>query len=1210
MALPPGHILKRDDFSAVTVFSTLPRDVLAALDASDPYIDAATGHLDEQTGYGVLVTSKTTYVWSFANRNAAFSTCYTFASSSTTTSKTAVHALPHVVLVPRSSGREPGLLLAAIDGSLRFYDSITTSFNNSSRSQSLDVTLGANESVVGLTRCDASTYVLATSQSRLFRINIASSGGRLQAQCTQFTQSRGILGRLWGGSNSGGGGSSLTGFASEGIVSVVTCPESASQQGSKDVFAVGQRNLQKWRLADGGSERLLSEQDVARAIANSVMGSPDEVANLADSIGLEIIDAAARADGAVYILYSYVKQANKPLSFGIATIQDHGGAFLLLANDLLDYTALRDPRPYSSPHLVAPNGGPAVFVVFADSIVMTTSRGEDDDNDEPSSSPPARFEEKIALKDGARNRFLGFGSESVDVAADDASLAALSCLSAQSGALLVEFSIEAARQFTRRVAQPSQRKAAFNERLQNQLEQAVFFEERGNANPLSFAISSRPQGELETVAERISSEIVSSTSRYLATYVDLREHLADRLSRLVALIDAINANHLLSLLSHRTRSRLAADAELLSAGADLWRHYNQQAATSGAAFGLHHHADTPNVLAEAIEDVMSGVGAVTGNHDHVRAFFRSHLPAIIAVFETLQGRLRAAVAQQSQSDVRTQNIAEVGRIALVAYTAALRYRQASLRRYALEKRTSYEGWTCRVVGLQLLESLFVATEQLIHARSSELGGQIDAEYADRHNDAHVLEHNLQKELKTNLCELARCTLTAYEERISWLAAAGDERERNSTEAKYRSLRPSVLLPLVGIGRADRAFVLAEQHGDFRTLTELCVDPSTGNVEAQVQHYMRRYGRAFAFELFAYYGEVNQIKKLLTPASEWNPLLDEFLKENGHSRVSWLHDLKLQKYHVASETLLSEATTETADVQTKHVFLSLGKLAYLAELDEEQIGSHAEQLRIEAIDNQVDLVSVHGKLREEFRAVVEEQTGRSGAGSAMEPAAQADVIVDALLTWRAADEAYCAHYRRLTTSLLSNRVLTSEDLVDLLTLKDVATPEAVQDFTLALQVCSRATDLQESRLDAMLAAIWRRSILADDWAAISETRDASDEEMHRRIESSAWYATLVGALRGDDGDDEGAAVLRGFVQPLDAITAEPNQDVIRAQLEYSLRDDEGGGEDSGDRAGLLYVDVQGEVDRVRELVEDEQSATAQWIREARRRAEAGQNAMVG
>ena len=60
---------------------------------------------------------------------------------------------------------------------------------------------------------------------------------------------------------------------------------------------------------------------------------------------------------------------------------------------------------------------------------------------------------------------------------------------------------------------------------------------------------------------------------------------------------------------------------------------------------------------------------------------------------------------------------------------------------------------------------------------------------------------------------------AYEARE---ACTLDDAEAHDDEhAAFAHARPALLRPLLAIGRADRAFALAEHHRDFHTLVELC-----------------------------------------------------------------------------------------------------------------------------------------------------------------------------------------------------------------------------------------------------------------------------------------------------------------------------------------------------------------------------------------------------
>lgn len=154
-----------------------------------------------------------------------------------------------------------------------------------------------------------------------------------------------------------------------------------------------------------------------------------------------LVRLASNSDGGVRVLYSYARQTSKPLCYGVASLAvSEQGTFAVESNDLLEYRALRDPRPYTTPRLVLPNGGSAYFISFVDTIVIGLS-GETDTS--------TALQDQIVLKDSVRNRILGYGSEDAEVRSDG-SIAAITCLCAQSGTLLIEFDITAAEAFAER----------------------------------------------------------------------------------------------------------------------------------------------------------------------------------------------------------------------------------------------------------------------------------------------------------------------------------------------------------------------------------------------------------------------------------------------------------------------------------------------------------------------------------------------------------------------------------------------------------------------------------------------------------------------------------------------------------------------------------------------------------------------------------------
>ncbi|CAO1614120.1 unnamed protein product [Parajaminaea phylloscopi] len=1268
-----GTVFRHDDFSAVSVLSQLPTEVRKALNKCDPYSDAATGALDVVTGHGLLVTSSRLFVWSFETQQSSYTTCYTFSTvdsgPASSRSSPSIQALPHAKLVPRSVSREPGLLLVGADGRIRFWDSIAASLTGEDRCQHLSVLLGGGEAVVSFLRADASTYVIGTSHSRLFRISVLSTGGRLQAQVSAFQQPRGIFGRLFGGAS--GGTPALSYSVTEESFVLAASPPMTGQ-GWRDIYTLRRGTLQRWRLIDGGGEKILGEQDIIKLIATkhaSDLQRDQATSDTVDNANIAVLDVSCFNDGELAVLYAFAEQPNAPLSYGLATLQpspDHA-AFALSSNILLRYRSLRDPRPYSSPRLLLPNGGPAVFVVFADALVLTlrSPSGDLEAAKEP-------FEEVISLKVDVRNRFIGFGCEGADVAAADDTVAAISLLSAQSGSLLVECSIRDAQNFVETASMPSERQSVLTNRLQVKLEQAVFFDSSA-VNPLSFAVSQSQasSGDLALAAEALSSAIVTSSSAYVQQSIDVKAHLNDRLLHLKDLIQVLYQNDLLGRLTTETRCQLRADAELLSAGAELWRYHNQ--ASEG------HDTGGQGLLADAIEDTMAGLGLGYGQ-DTVRLFFRKHLKEIVSVFENLQTRLKHLDKDRDAVGERSRVVAQMNRIVLSAYHGAHRYRSSAFatEHYGLASDedglsdTRCEAWTLRTSSLQYLEQLYSVTESLVRERKRELGAAVDLASANISNpgarDTASTEQSLQQELKSQMCELARFALATFHDRVDYLSHKGSasEKERNACLGQYRAAKPRMVYPLVDIGRPDRAFGLAERHRDFRTLTELCLNPATGDPQPQIQHYLRRYKQDFAFELYQYWLDNGRTAEMLehgASAPEWSDLLERFLHDatsDAYPRVSWLHDISRDNFQAASATLLIEASRETASLSSKNAMLSLGKLNYLAQFDEDALASHDEQRRIELIDDQLDLVSVHHKLIETFQAMIANASvaERRAAASAGRQG-PAEIVGQRLLSslHEEGQEAFVQHYLRLTGRLLEGNVLTSEGLIDLLSMRDDAdadhdqTRAAADDLGTALEVALRAREaegLQRSRLSAITASIWRRALLRDDWqGSISQTRGASDGDIVRRLKNTAWYRLALAARSaqlgsGDDGDggevpaDIACLLGRPDIEGLlHAIAQTPTQEVCKARFQEERRrqrradagqdglagmaDDDrelasGAGADIDHQAQLFHDDLSHEVARVRAILggdyqeeELQQSATSgdnstlDWIREAYRLA---------
>lgn len=268
-----------------------------------------------------------------------------------------------------------------------------------------------------------------------------------------------------------------------------------------------------------------------------------------------------------------------------------------------EYKTDIDPRPLPSPRLfvsthTSPDTAETAFILTP-SVILVVSLAEG----RPS------YEESIPLKDSARNAFLGVGAcESSDHSAspNGAEIVVITKASGILGIRVVDL-VPGQQQL--------ERSAAATARLKTKLEQAVFYGDRPQ-NPLSFDLLAGYDGNLMHAAEQVSAEILASSSPSMPAILDLRSHIADRLSRLRSLIEFIGANGLLGKLSQSSRRRLAWDAEKLSASADLWSYQNARMGEASRS--------PKSLLADAIAIVMSNYGFAPGE-DVVRLFFRTRV---------------------------------------------------------------------------------------------------------------------------------------------------------------------------------------------------------------------------------------------------------------------------------------------------------------------------------------------------------------------------------------------------------------------------------------------------------------------------------------------------------------------------------------------------------------------------------------------------------
>ncbi|UZJ52508.1 hypothetical protein CBS101457_001828 [Exobasidium rhododendri] len=1119
-----GVVLSRDELHAVTVYCKLPTEVTMTLQTMGPY-DPLYCFMDAQTGFAYLLTHSKCFVWSFAGRGLDSPPCFVFLlqESSSSTSSVVSPKLPFCCLIARGGDREPGLLILTHSGEFRYCDNIASSFGGE-RMSKMSLPLGSGESVSQLHRC-GSLFLAATTQSRMFSIGFIASGGTLQAHLSPFSQSRGLFGRLFGTASQSG--------SSKGIVSIASCLAS-DNSGAYDVYTLGQSVLQKWSVVEGGSEKLLLEEDLKQILLNQLESGSSTMESFA------LVDMALTSSGSVAVLYCHAASASDaggPLNYKVALVESiaTSPSLSISSSFSLSYTRFDDSRPYSQPRLLLPYGGPIVFVVFPEAIVIRLLHGQG-------------FEEMVEMRDVAANRIIGIGVEGSDVEGQ-AGTSNLSIVTAVNGALLVEVDTQRAQELDYQLTYGEDKLQVLTRRLKSKLERGVFHRDELN-NPISFDLPQEVGGNLLAAVEQLSEEIVLSQSPGLSTSVDLRIQLANRLEKLHGLATFVASSSKMSLLSPNARRKICSDAELLAAAIDVWESQNDFLGQ-----GIRRET-SEDPLYTSINTTMQSLPQEEWEGDLVRMFFRKQLYHFNEVLANLHGNLD----QEGESMERTACLIRVNHILLSTFQAAFRYRVETVSLYHLDPtHTSFEAWTCKLSNIHSLRQAFQATFDFLQDRK-RFGALTQGKNADGVETA-----SQQQTLKGQLCDLASCTLDVFEERLAFLQAAGAgnpslDKEGLLLQEEFRQARSQVILSLVDIGRSDRSFYLAEKHRDFHVLTRLCSHSLKGSKQTtQIRAYLEKYKKPFAFELYDFYLQEGNLAELLEEHEEYHDLLSEFLSsKEEYNRIAWLHNLTLKQWAQASQRLQTEAIREVQHVQSKKLMLSLSKLSYVAHLQEHDIASVREQQNIELFDDQLDIINVHEKIREDLQGhTVEEQT--NDLGETLQ--GKTEVLCES-------SPALTQLYISLATKLVAGAVLSSEDLIDLLSLPD-GTDDTIENYTTAIEVFVRAKDIPESRMPEILASLWRRIILHDDWLEVTDTTLAftSDEVLIAKLRNTALYQTLQSTMGNK-------ATANAILSPVKSLLPPSDESV-----ENRFR-----GKEAQDMIEKLRLDYDGEVARAREVVE--------------------------
>ncbi|KAH7910183.1 hypothetical protein BJ138DRAFT_1127105, partial [Hygrophoropsis aurantiaca] len=822
------------------------------------------------------------------------------------------------------------------------------------------------------------------------------------------------------------------------------------------LWAVCDTRVQRWSLHD---EALLADTDIAPEVAASL---PEAI------VDLELLDISVAHDQVV-LLVSY---ADTPPTRTYALIR--------LDTHMAVLAATVVPAPHAMapihPRIALLARGALVAVRFADTVVLVAR--------------DADYTDRIALADAYANRTLAIAT---DDDTDDLLVLCATCL------MRASVDLDAVQRVDRADV------------VRQTMTQAILYAAPGN--PLQFTLD--PDVDPESLmggAERLSAAVLRSDPDLVRPNHDLTAQLAARKDRLSWLIRFINDNAVLHRMSQRSRQRLAMDAEKLYAAHQLWLALNAAldagATRSPIADAVHAYMATSSPSPSPNPD--SHHDSNPPHPDVVRAFFKFHTADI--------GRLLPLLASFG---------VEGAGPAQTVLQSALDYRAYNLGVYGVELPVM-RPWTSRPSAIDAVLGLFDAC-----ARGAGEG-----------------------EGKGELPALAALLFACIAERLDWLGSAvaaddaANERDRKELEDRFAQLRPEVFETLRINNHLAAAFALAESYRDFSALAALCHREAGSSQRATSQYpnghasapapapvkpnprlarYVARFGGEFVDALGRWCVEHGEVRVLFAEdalgshtdthmdtdaharmdtdtmdtvkGAQLQTYMDKFFADHAdeYGAISWLHHLGRGRHGAASAALLKESSG-AGEVAVRHFMLSVGKLAQLAQLQE---SGAVDEIALDAFHDGLDFVSVQEKLAEEMRAVP--VRGRQGLD------AQVEAIAKAKAAGLAEMRGLLMLFKTLVRDLLQGKTLQVEDVVDLLTLKDNAEGEGVEDYATALNLLARAEDMPDVRRASSFRRAWCRIYNHDDWDDIRQTANVTDSQLNARFRGTALYHTLLSIL---------------------------------------------------------------------------------------------------
>jgi nuclear pore complex protein Nup133 len=1053
--------------------------------------------------------------------------------------------LPFGALVPGVAGsHDLGLfLISATSGKAVYYESVDRAaslglFHDRKSGVEGSIPIASTEALTDLVSADHAGFIATLSSGRIVQLTLRDAQGkaRISSQFLKITEAGagGVLG-------------SFTGFLKANYRRDLSAVHTRglSQRGHVQVIGLTERaEILLWDLDWSGRSAFTASIDFRDALLPELkdVASPEFSGYVDNAVAIDF----AITDGRSQSRELVSSRAEQPLSLfvlirvGSQDMHQYFLVDLIISGDrnisvdrIVNLRTYHSDAPLSSqrqPRLVVPKTGHTAFVSFEDATVLVSMSKLEVEGPEAQlqalSLQSQNFEDTIHLRPS-------YAFQNMCEEQNRGSQASVLSF-VKSGGLV-------------RIAATNANSSPGGARIpaKSKIEQAVFHGTLQQGNIIEFSrksASGHDLGEVEEAVLAISDEILRASTSFTQIIspspASMEVHLSTKAKALKALVDHVVRSY--PALSRSTMWRLLWDAERLAAGQQLWITFEEHITLTTK--NGKRKATVLDELCSWFTEEPFATRPELAEEDPARRFFIGGLHHLEKLLHHLRVFLQDFQEDQTKSPQEGfKVVVQANDIWLRTLETAFAFRSEHCGDYGILPELIDDGILSNVVEYTDLPEFWTSTA--VQVEHTLRVTNLSRELAKKYFEPEQLDEDGERmaaEVAEDNPRLVQLYCLQYQESINWRSAHRDAKQREYAQQlrdEFHHERYKQLRKLADVGKAEAGMRLAEKYQDMHTLTDMVIaedqyleeysrehdsDKSQiaqfrKDLKLRVKRYFDRYQQQWSNAFFdKLFSSNSSGAKLVRAQVEWQEPLTEYLRAHpSRAKLCWINDVtEVLDYAHASQVLAECAQKQETKLWSKKVELSMSKLALLAaeEAGQSIQGDAVFNGDVRPAQDELTVVQVQERLYKHLLPDII---------ASMDHQAEVEICMKKYAN-RVGD--FPALRQVLEHSLdlvLDHRTLSVEELVDVLTLMDVeVTTDAEYNFQgseiyhALIALDGAAAGLPPSRFETLLAVIWKRVYIYDDWAALNIHKKKTDEERTYAIRKSAMWNTIYHCLESD------------------------------------------------------------------------------------------------